>query len=736
MKTQLELQEELRGSIQRVTYLSDRSGFAVFSVIPDGGVETVTVKGCCHAAAPGVYVECSGGWVNDPRWGRQFDARSIVPLTPRTPDGMREFLAARIDGIGEVMAGRLVDAFGADALETILSRPERVAQVPGVGLKRAQALRDAAALIQANVKALTFLMGLGVTAGAAQRIANRYGDSTELVVRRDPYVLAFEVEGIGFKRADEIAARLGISGVHAVRVRGLLYYVLTEAAFRGHTHLSLEEWRAECGRLQEVFEEEVFRVGVESLLSAARVVRGEVNGREVYFPAALFGAERRGADRLLWAYRTAGDPLADAERLEDMVRRYESENHIQLEALQREAILGALTSRISVITGGPGTGKTTIVRGICSAISALGRIVLLCSPTGRAAKRLSEASGMRASTIHRLLGSDGKGGFKHNAETPLICDMLVIDEASMLDVSLFKCLLDALPSASRLVLVGDTDQLPSVGPGKVLNDVIASGIARVTRLEHIFRQAQQSLIVTNAHRINRGAFPVSAKRGESPPGDFYILRCDDQNDAPGVIVDLLTEHIPTTFGFDPFRDVQVLTPMRKGGAGVEALNLALQDALNPGPPLLERKNFSLRAGDKVMQTKNDYGLDVFNGESGRVVGYDAVNKELTVDFDGKTVCFPSDKVAGLVLSYAVTIHKSQGSEYPAVIIPLFGAHHVMLQRNLLYTAVTRGRRLVVLVGENSAIGSAVSNDTVPHRNSALRYFLEQGRKAPESPPPH
>ena len=625
-----------------------------------------------------------------------------------------------IRGIGPVYAKKLVKAYRDKVFDVIENEPERLRDVAGIGPVRAERITAAWAEQKVVREIMVFLHSHGVGTARAVRIYKTYGNDAIQVMSENPYRLARDIRGIGFRTADAIAIKLGIEKDAMIRIRAGISYALGEAMGEGHCGLPTAELIPLAVELLEV-DGALVQTALDLELSEATVVADQVGETPCVFLTGLHKAERVIGERLLnlmngqlpW-------PWIDPDKALPWI---EQKTGLSLAESQIAAIRLALLSKVMVLTGGPGVGKTTIVNGILKILAAKGVDILLCAPTGRAAKRMTEATGFEAKTIHRLLEVNPKGGgFKHNEESPLECDLLVIDETSMVDVMLMQAVLKAIPDNAALLVVGDIDQLPSVGPGQVLADIISSGVAPVVRLTEVFRQAAQSQIITTAHKINKGAIPdLSKPEGDS---DFYFVQADDPETAVQRIIELVKNRIPQRFGLNPIRDIQVLCPMNRGGVGARSLNIELQAALNPaGENKIERFGSTFAAGDKVMQIENDYDKEVYNGDIGYIDSLDLVDGELSVSFDGRTVIYGVGELDTLVPAYAATIHKSQGSEYPAVVIPVMTQHYTMLQRNLLYTGVTRGKRLVVLVGQKKAVAIAVRNISGRHRWSKLNEWL-------------
>jgi exodeoxyribonuclease V alpha subunit len=713
--------EVLGALVERVTYHNVENGFCVLRAKARGHRDVVTVIGHAATIAAGEWITASGEWVNDRTHGQQFKARFLRTSAPTSADGIEKYLASgMIRGVGPVYAKKLVQAFGEKVFEIIEETPDRLQEVDGIGPVRAARILTAWAEQKAVREIMVFLHSHGVGTARAVRIFKTYGSDAIQVMTENPYRLARDIRGIGFKTADAIAMKLGIEKTATVRVRAGISYALTEAMDEGHCGLPTDELVPLAEELLEVPQGPV-RSALALELGEGNVIADRVGEAPCTFLAGLYHAERAIAGRLLrlgngrlpW-------PWIDPDKALPWV-----EKHIGLTLAESQitAIRLALKSKVVVMTGGPGVGKTTIIRGILRILAAKGTELLLCAPTGRAAKRMTEATGFEAKTIHRLLEVDPKGGgFKRGEDNPLECDLLVVDEASMVDVPLMQALLKALPDRAALLVVGDIDQLPSVGPGQVLADIISSGAVPVVRLTEVFRQASQSRIITTAHRINQGLIPdLSPPENES---DFYFVQAEDPETAVARITELVKTRIPKRFGLDPIRDIQVLCPMNRGGVGARSLNIELQGALNPaGERKVERFGWTFAPGDKIMQIENDYDKEVHNGDIGMIDDVDISEGMLTATFDGRTVTYEFGELDMLVPAYAATIHKSQGSEYPAVVIPVLTQHYAMLQRNLLYTGVTRGKRLVVLVGQKKAVAIAVRNVSGRRRWSKLAEWL-------------
>jgi exodeoxyribonuclease V alpha subunit len=722
-------QEVLAGLVERVTYHNTENGFCVLRVKARSHRELINVVGHAAVIAAGEWVTASGDWVNDRTHGQQFKTRFMRTSAPTSIDGIEKYLGSgMIRGIGPVYAKKMINAFGERVFDIIEAAPDRLREVTGIGQVRAKRIIEGWAEQKIIREIMVFLHSHGVGTARAVRIFKTYGSDAIQVMTENPYRLASDIRGIGFKTADAIAMKLGIEKTAMIRVRAGISYALTEAMDDGHCGLPTEELVRLAAKLLEV-DSELVLTALNLELGGGTVIADTAGGTACIFLGGLYRAEQIIAERLL-RLTNAKLPWTHIDP-EKALPWIEQKTGLSLAKSQVTAIRLALQSKVLVITGGPGVGKTTIVRSILRILSAKGMNLLLCAPTGRAAKRMTEATGYEAKTIHRLLEVDPKAGtFKRGGDNPLDCDLLVVDETSMVDVMLMQALMKAIPDNAALLIVGDIDQLPSVGPGQVLADVIASGAVPVVRLTEVFRQAAQSRIVTTAHQINCGVIPdLSKPEGDS---DFYFVRADDPESAVPKIVDLVKTRIPQRFGLDPIRDIQVLCPMNRGGVGARSLNIEIQAALNPtGERKVERFGWTFAPGDKVMQIENDYDKEIYNGDIGYVDDVDPDDGELTASFDGRTVIFDFGELDTLVPAYAATIHKSQGSEYPALVIPILTQHYTMLQRNLLYTGITRGKRLVVLVGQKKAVAIAVKNVSGRRRWSKLNEWLDRaGTAAP------
>jgi exodeoxyribonuclease V alpha subunit len=720
----------LEGTLERVTYHNEENGYTVARLAVKGRGYLVTIVGNMHGLAVGASLKLTGQWQTHTQFGKQFVVEQYAEQLPATVEGIRKYLGSGlIKGIGPVTADRIVGHFGLATLEVIDMAPERLVEVGGVGAVRAEKIASAWAEQLQIKEIMLFLQGHGVSTSLAVKIFKTYGAESIAIVQADPYRLARDIYGIGFLTADKIARQMGVAADSPERMEAGLLYALNELADDGHVFAPRPELLAKAVELLGVPAEAV-DPGVDRLAATdgVRLDTVEEGGAEVaavYLPAFYF-AERGVAGRVRAMQATRASRLA-AFHGTDWAATMAALDHklpFPLAERQREAVITALTNKVSVLTGGPGTGKTTTLRAVLQLLTAQGRSVALAAPTGRAAKRLAETTGVEARTLHRLLEFKPSQGsrFLRDRDNPLDVDMVVVDEVSMVDLVLMNALTRALDVTSHLLLVGDVDQLPSVGAGSVLRDLIGSGVVPTVVLDHIFSQAAGSYIVTNAHRINQGQMPLF----ESDSSDFFLFPVDDAEAAAERVVDVVANRIPARFGYDPVADIQVLSPMHRGAAGVGALNERLQAALNPagpGKPEVRLGGRVFRLGDKVMQVRNNYDKDIFNGDLGRIVALDVEEQVVTVSFDGVDVPLDYVEMDEVVHAFACSIHKSQGAEYPAVVMALLPAHYMLLQRNLLYTGVTRARALCVLVGAKRAISMAVKNDQIARRHTALAQRL-------------
>jgi exodeoxyribonuclease V alpha subunit len=717
----------VRGVVRSIVWQNAERTFTVAKLLGLDGREQVVV-GDLGSTAAGEQVRLTGRWEEHKTHGAQLRVSTCVPELPSTPDGIARLLGSGfVEGIGQGMARRIVALFGSATLDVIADHPERLREVEGIGPERARRIQETFRARRAETEVRSFLQAVGIGPALGQRIFKRFGDETSRVVREDPYRLASDVNGVGFRTADRIGRALGIAEDDPRRARAGVRHLLLEGAESGHTALPpviLNEGAFELGipiaRMDAALDE----------LARERVI---VRERELTYHPALHRAECAIAERLARMVARGVAPIEAGVRASDGVR----EAMAKLSAAQRDAVERAMRSSVFVLTGGPGTGKTTTVNAVVAIARAAGHRLALCAPTGRAARRMTEATGEPARTLHRVLEWNPRlQRFSRDAHAPLEAELILVDESSMLDVPLASKLLDAVPAGARLVFVGDSDQLPSVGPGRVLADLLATPWIPSARLTEVFRQASASAIVRSAHRVLAGELPESSParepdRNGPPEGELFWIKMEEPERAASAVVESVARRIPRRFALDPTRDVQVLVPTHKGPLGAQALNLALQRALNPNaqqpvPSQVEGEppKAKLSVGDKVMQLKNDYDLDVYNGDLGTVLRVEA--NAVIAGMDGREVTFSGEARESLALAYAATVHKSQGSEYDAVVIGLTAGHFMLLNRALLYTAITRARRLVVLVASERALRTAVQNTRTAERHGALRERLRLG----------
>ena len=702
----------LRCVVERITYQNPENGYSVLKVKVKGYNDLVTLVGNLLEVPVGSVLLCRGEWKVDKRYGSQFVAATWEETMPATVYGIEKYLGSGlVKGIGPRFARAIVQRFGTETIDIIETEIERLYEVPNIGRKRVAKIRESWEKQKDIKNVMLFLQGYGVSTAYAAKIYREYGKESIDKVRENPYRLADDIWGIGFKTADGIAAKMGYGKEDPRRCRSGILYTLGQLSDEGHVDAGEEQLVKTAGQLLEAGETAI-RDTLAGMLQAEDLI---LDKDAIYLPPfyhAECGTSRRLRDLAQSTGRSLFDGLFDPSSLT-------AETGIEYDEVQLAAIRQAVTSKVMVLTGGPGTGKTTTTQGIIAALKKAGLRVLLAAPTGRAAKRMSEATGMEAKTIHRLLEYNPQDGYKRNDENPLEGDALIVDECSMIDILLMNNLLKAVPVGMRLVFVGDIDQLPSVGAGNVLRDIIDSQRIPVVRLVRIFRQAQKSRIVMNAHTINQGRFPDTSNGRDT---DFFFMREDDPERAAETIVRLVKERLPRAYRESQDR-IQVLTPMQRGVVGAANLNLLLQQALNPSGPSLNRGGYTYRQGDRVMQQRNNYDKDVFNGDLGYIREVDTEERTLKVDFDGKWVEYDVTELDELTLAYATTIHKAQGSEYPIVVMPVLMTHFVMLQRNLIYTGITRAKKICVLIGATKALAYAVHNMSVLKRNTSLRERL-------------
>ena len=717
--------EPLQGLVERVTFHSEDNGFCVLQVKARGRRDLATVVGNAAAVNAGEQIDCLGAWVNNPTYGLQFRADTLRVIPPSSLEGVEKYLGSGlIKGIGPHFARQLVDAFGTEVFDVIEQTPERLRTLEGIGAKRQARVTEAWREQRAIREIMVFLHSHGIGSARAARIHRVYGEGAVERIRENPYRLALDISGIGFVTADVIARKLGIPPDSLVRIRAALHHVLWECSNEGHCAAEKQDLVARTVELLEVPADLVEQaIGLE--VAAENLMTEVVRGEPALFLTPLYRAEAGVAGHLRRLLQ--GPPPWGAVDAEKAIPWVEAITGLRLSESQHDAVATVLDGKVTVLTGGPGVGKTTIVNSILRLVEGRGGKVLLCAPTGRAAKRLTESAGAEAKTVHRLLEFDPRhGGFRRDEADPLEVDLLIVDEVSMVDVLLMNQLLKAVPSHAAMLLVGDVDQLPSVGAGAVLQDIIESGRVPTVRLTEIFRQAASSSIIVNAHRINAGK-PVETREGAGLQ-DFYFIPAESPEEIYDKLLQVVTERIPRRFSLSPIRDIQVLTPMNRGSLGTHSLNVELQKRLNAGAePRISRFGWTYAPRDKIIQTVNDYDKDVFNGDIGQVSRVDADEGELHVDFDNRTVTYDFGELDEIALAYATTVHKSQGSEYPAVVIPLAMQHYLLLQRNLLYTAVTRGKRLVVIIGQPRALAMAVKNVRSTRRLTNLGARLATDR---------
>ncbi len=726
-------EERITGIVEKVSFFSESSGFSVLRLGRKGERDAVTVVGHVAAVNTGQHIEAVGCWHNDKIWGVQFKATHLGVIPPDTLEGITSYLSSgMVKGVGPHLAKLLVRAYGLELFTVIEDHPQQLLGLPGIGKKKLQQIVAAWAEQKAIKKIMLFLHSHGVSTSRIVRIFRAYGDDAVAVVSANPYRLILDIPGIGFKSADQIARNIGIPIDSPLRARAGIGHALLELSLEGHCRVPEPMLLAACRKLLSL-PEPVLEEAIRQELSIGTIVAVEEEGEKSYYLLSLFRAEtgvaksiRRIMDGALpWGTLDAATVIPEAEKL----------SSIELSESQRSAVSLALSSKFMVITGGPGVGKTTIINTILKILATAKLNVLLCAPTGRAAKRMAEATGLEAKTIHRLLEFDPfVRDFRRGNSYPLEADLVIVDEASMIDVVLMNRLLAAVSSRSALIFAGDVDQLPPVGPGFVLADMINSGVLPVVRLTEIYRQAQSSMIIVNAHRINCGELPFpspqagAADEGAAELSDFYVVPSGSTADILRRMLLVVADRIPVRFGMEPFRDIQVLTPMNKGALGTKALNRLLQERLNPhAARKIVRFETIYAEGDKVIQMVNNYDKEVFNGDIGRITLVDEEESTLRVEYDGREVLYEFGELDEIALAYAITIHKSQGSEYPAVVIPLSMHHFSLLERNLIYTAVTRAKKLVMIIGDPQALAMAIGNKRSSQRLTGLGALLAEGK---------
>lgn len=725
---------ELEGELASFTYESEDGQYCVVRLHLANEEKPVVIVGALSGLKPGERVQVKGAWKVHPRYGNQFVVESYIPLLPATSAALETYLSSGLfKGIGEKIAHRIVSAFGEDTLDILEHAPERLREIKGLSRKAAKVLSETWDQHRQVRDIMIFLQGVGISPSLATRLYRHYGNDTARILRENPYQVALEVRQIGFRTADQLAEKLGVARDAPERAEAGIVHVLTDALGDGHTFLPREELLRQSGELLQL-DEALVAEALERLSRRNRVARHTLpEGQEAVFAPALYTCEATAAQVLHHRVEHM-EPRAPVQ-VDEEIAAYERTHEIELAPEQREAIRCACGGGCLVVTGGPGTGKTTLIRAVIHLLDNESTQILLCAPTGRAAQRLSEATGRSAATIHRLLKYSPETGFFHNPKNPLPADLLIVDETSMVDIPLAYHLLRALRPSAAVMFVGDVDQLPSVGPGNFLRDLIGSEVLPVVRLYKIFRQSQRSLIVVNAHRINEGQYPIVPRNEEQKPNqDFFFVEREDPAECLRLIKLFVKDRIPNRFRLHPVDDIQVLTPMRKGMLGVQNLNTELQALLNPAKGGYQRGGTLFKVGDKVMQQVNNYDLDVFNGDLGIIVSIDAETHEVNVKYGHRIVRYNPNALDEIALAYACTIHKSQGSEYKAVVMPIHTQHFILLQRNLLYTGVTRGKKLVCLIGSRRAMWIAIQNDQIRERHSALRQWLQHGLPSTERIP--
>jgi len=718
-KTQL----EIKGQIERITYYNEENGYTIAKVRVQGRVDLVTIVGNIVSLIPGEVLKLQGFWDNHPRYGEQFKVVSYESIMPATVKGIEKYLGSgMIKGIGPVTAKRLVSKFGIEILSIIDNHMERLNEVPGIGEKRVEMIRKAWEEQKDIRDVMIFLQGHGVSPAYAIKIYKHYGRDSVKAVSENPYGLAMDIFGIGFITADRIAEKLGIPKNSQIRIEAGILHVLNQLSDDGHVYYPYDLLITECSKILGV-EEDRIPAALDSVSSQKKIIIEDVfnpQSRVVYL--TRFHVAEVGIARHLTSLLTAPKQLR-LINIDQAIDWVQGMLKITLSEKQIEAVKDSINSKLMVITGGPGTGKTTIINSVINIYKKMGQKVLLAAPTGRAAKRMTEATGHEAKTLHRLLEyTPGSGSFKRNELNPLDADLIIIDETSMVDSLLMHHFLKAVPLKATLIFVGDVDQLPSVGAGCVLKDIINSKRIPTVILDQIFRQSRESMIVVNAHRINTGEMPIF-KNDEIHNRDFYFFFIEEPEKVLEKIVYLCKEGIPSRFHFHPLDDIQILAPMHKGTVGVANLNAELQRELNNNKEEIVRGGKVFKVGDKVLQIRNNYDKDVYNGDIGRVVSIDGEVQEMTVDYDGRRVTYEFSDLDEVALAYAISVHKSQGSEYPVVIIPVLTQHYMLLQRNLIYTGITRGKKLVILIGTKKALAIAINNNKPQKRYTMLRERL-------------
>ena len=715
----------LKAEVTSLVYLNEENGYAVARVVSPQEPGQVTVCGTLGRLVPGEMLSLKGQWKEHLKYGRQFIVSEFEQLFPASVNGIRRYLSSgMIRGVGPVMAGKMVERFGRKVLDILEECPDRLLEIDGLGPIKLEKIKKSWTSQREVRNLMLFLQTHQIPTTFAGRIYKKYGSESVARISENPYDLVYDIRGVGFRTADRMALKLGVAKDSPQRLQAAVIYVLFQLSEKGHLFYPARELVLKVSETLEGMEQLFIEKAINVLEERKKIIIEDLLeqgiSRAVYL-TFFYKMEVETAQRLC-SLTTHPSGLTE-KKIRAKIAELENKDRITLTAEQKQAVLDACLNKAYIITGGPGTGKTTITRMIVRALSGLGLKVKLAAPTGRAAKRLSQATGSEAVTIHRLLKFNPTGGFDHNEENKLKADAAIIDEASMLDAQLTTQLLRALPLTCRLILVGDVNQLPAVGPGNVLKDILTSETLPRAILTNIFRQARESSIIVNAHRINMGKFPVSSSK-EPPQADFFWVEQEDLAKIQELIAYLACDRIPRVYDLDPMKDVQVLTPMHKGEVGTQELNRILQDRLNPGPDAVVRGYRSFRVGDRVLQIRNNYEKDVFNGDLGWILNFDSEECELVVDFDGRKARYDLDELDELVPAYAISVHKSQGSEYPAVIMPVVTQHFMLLQRNLIYTGLTRARQLAIIIGSKKAMGMGIRNMGAERRFTNLRYRLQ------------
>ncbi len=716
--------EQLQGTVERVTFHSETNGFCVLRTKVKKQRNPITIIGNAPSITAGEYVECHGIWINDKTHGLQFKATTLNVVQPTTLDGIEKYLGSgMVKGIGSHFAKKLVGAFGDSVFDVIEETPEKLVELEGIGTKRQQQITSAWGEQKIIRRIMVFLHSNGVGTARAVRIYKTYGNDAVSLVKENPYKLALDIKGIGFKTADALAEKLGIARNSLIRAQAGVRHVLQELCNDGHCAVELEKLQQASIELLEI-DEPIIDSAISMDINEGNIVKDLIDDKECMFLSSLYQAEKNSAELLIKLSKgcTPWGSIADGK----VIQWVEKKTKLALSASQTNAIKKVLKSKVSIITGGAGVGKTTIVNSLLKIIRAKKISVALCAPTGRAAKKLQEATGMEAKTIHRLLDFDHQNwGFKHNQENKLDLDVLIVDEVSMVDIALLYSLLKAIPKHAGLLFVGDVDQLPSVGSGAVLLDMINSGVVTTVRLTEIFRQAKDSKIILNSHRINQGKMPLD----NTNDSDFYVMCEQDPEIIHDKLLDVVTKRIPKHYKCNPVTDIQVLTPMNRGGLGTRSLNIALQQSINGNHQnQITKFGTTFSPGDKVIQNVNNYDKEIYNGDIGIIKNIDISESLLNIEFDGNIIEYDFNELDEINLAYAISIHKSQGSEFPIIVVPVVMQHYMLLARNLLYTAVTRGKKLVVLIGQKKAIRMAVHNNQENKRLTKLSQRIIEMNK--------